>query len=641
MKAIKSVILAINRFIPLKQTLVALLISFILLIIIDTIWEGSVSNHINTSDLRIAAIVLGVISVWVNRGKANTGLIFISAVIWLAIPQLIKIVMYFEEFPTTSLHIYNSINIFNPIVITIGAIAGMIYVHRNRDKITGVFKKTENGENISKNRNLLYRFFPLILVMITLALTLPGLGSFDFREDEFQVVGSAAGYYHTGDYYQWDWLTNAPSETYYDRAWPHTFMVAESYHLFGISEWSSRIVSVIWFTIFILAAYFVAKKIINKNFAFLFAVIIAMCTSYLFWARYTRMYMVFIPVFFVAVCFLYRGLFTGKPHTKFRIISGLRINYLYLILGGLLFYFSYLIHLNTLIYFIGFFIFLLIWMCKNRYWAYLKPVGIMIVSAIVLLFVILFTDISLSATASAGLPDTPRYDYITYLFQYPFGVGITMVLLIAGVPIFWRKSFLIYSLILPVSALTLLVFFTTRYSLWAYISNFTPFVILLSAICLYFFITVFFKEKLLYKFTLIFISLFIIISGFCLEVPSIYEDASGYGHFKDAYEIINENYTEDEVIIGQYLRTYYIDPVKTDEVQTASMLSYQQWTFDDFMNTINEYKSGWITWETRKWYHIRSDISQYIDEYFIKIHGDGYDNTKVEVYYFNLSDTGN
>ena len=57
--------------------------------------------------------------------------------------------------------------------------------------------------------------------------------------------------------------------------------------------------------------------------------------------------------------------------------------------------------------------------------------------------------------------------------------------------------------------------------------------------------------------------------------------------------------------------------------------------FDEFIIDLNKYESGWITWETRKSYHLDKKIREYIDDHFIKYSGDGVNDTNVNVYYYN------
>lgn len=104
----------------------------------------------------------------------------------------------------------------------------------------------ELQEDITEKRvgNKLAYLILLFIVLFGLLLRLENINN-DFHGDEFQVIGTAAGYMHSGEFKQWDWKNNTLCQSCdYDRAWPHTWMIAESFRLFGISEWSSRIPSI-------------------------------------------------------------------------------------------------------------------------------------------------------------------------------------------------------------------------------------------------------------------------------------------------------------------------------------------------------------------------------------------------------------
>ncbi len=68
------------------------------------------------------------------------------------------------------------------------------------------------------------------------------------------------------------------------------------------------------------------------------------------------------------------------------------------------------------------------------------------------------------------------------------------------------------------------------------------------------------------------------------------------------------------------------------------MRNLKQYTFDHFIADLEKYDSGWVTWETRKSYHLDDQVRAYIDTYFLKLHGEGVDETGVEVYYYSTTD---
>lgn len=57
----------------------------------------------------------------------------------------------------------------------------------------------------------------------------------------------------------------------------------------------------------------------------------------------------------------------------------------------------------------------------------------------------------------------------------------------------------------------------------------------------------------------------------------------------------------------------------------------------EFHRDLRRFESGWVTWETGKSYHLEPQVRAFVDEHFVKYHGEGVDDTGVEVYYFNES----
>jgi hypothetical protein len=95
---------------------------------------------------------------------------------------------------------------------------------------------------------------------------------------------------------------------------------------------------------------------------------------------------------------------------------------------------------------------------------------------------------------------------------------------------------------------------------------------------------------------------------------------------------------DKDVIIGLYLRKYYLKELGSN-VTVINMPNYRNYQFDQFLKDINKYESGWITWETWKRYHLRSEIITYVCNNFEHVNGhscgEKIDDTKVEVFYFN------
>ena len=93
------------------------------------------------------------------------------------------------------------------------------------------------------------------------------LSYYNWLTDEPLVISVAKGYLETGTYTEWDFWHDRKETSSYNRAWPHTWLVAQSLYFFGFSEWSARIVSVFLGLLFIPVIYFVACFFLQNRLA--------------------------------------------------------------------------------------------------------------------------------------------------------------------------------------------------------------------------------------------------------------------------------------------------------------------------------------------------------------------------------------
>lgn len=135
-------------------------------------------------------------------------------------------------------------------------------------------------------------FIVLVLIIVMgFCLRMYRLDNRGIYGDEFLTVTAAAGNYFSGTFNQWDWKKQELSNITYTRAWPHSWLMAQTYRVFGISEWSSRLFSVIFGTLLILFSYIVAKGLFKcKDTALLFSALISLNTLFIEWSRFARMY---------------------------------------------------------------------------------------------------------------------------------------------------------------------------------------------------------------------------------------------------------------------------------------------------------------------------------------------------------------
>jgi hypothetical protein len=121
-----------------------------------------------------------------------------------------------------------------------------------------------------------------------------------------------------------------------------------------------------------------------------------------------------------------------------------------------------------------------------------------------------------------------------------------------------------------------------------------------------------------------------------IEAGDRYHAQGGAVHSVAYQEIIDNYDPEEHTLFLQYGRMYYLREL--DEINLVSMGSNGSYSFEEFMSDLEKAKKGWTAWETGKSYHLQDKVKSYIEENFEKIHGTGVDDTRVEVYYFELLD---
>ncbi len=561
-------------------------------------------------------------------------------------------------------------NIFSTYSILITAVLGSILLYLNQDRLTRESERqteTEKSTELKRRQEFKNKYptinkVPLLKNMVRwmyqegwkyslglLAVILLGVVVFsynighDFREDEYQVVGAAAGYYHTSEYYVWDWLGQKQGKRLYTRAWPHTWLIAQSFRIFGISEWSARIVSVVFGLIFLTSVYFTSKYFWkDKKLSLLIAFSYALNPAFITIFRYTRMYAVLLPIFLLLFYCLYRGITeSNKIDFKLKWLNQLinkylDFNWIFLLLALPLLYFNYHIHINSLVILPSLLLFAiyLAFSEKNPKYILLTIFGF--------LSLIICYRLGVIDRFSAHLSLMGRVNsiYLNYLSNFPVGVGLGISYLVLGfISLFvflkQKNKELAYFYSLILFSAIFFIWFADRYAGFLYISHIVPISILLIFFLYLALLKIFNLKKV--KILLSFFLIFSVLLGFINRVQRLYGTRHGYGNYSEAYQIIIDNYNpEKEVLFGQYARAYYLRELG-DDLKGISLLKNRQYKFEDFLEELSKYEAGWVTWETRKGYHIRGEIRSYVDNNFVKHHGRDVDESNVEIYYFEKS----
>jgi hypothetical protein len=478
------------------------------------------------------------------------------------------------------------------------------------------------------------------------------IGATDFWDDEYLVLKAAEGFRQTGAFFEWDFIRDKPTDREYSRAWPHTWLVAQAYRIFGVSEWSTRIVSVLFGVIFTGASFFIIHYFsANALFSFLTAVVFLVNPYFLFYWRYSRMYALLLPLFFTLSAFALKAI-EGDPSApplkrarNFGIQEVFNLNYTHAALAIFLFFWAYHIHINSLI--IGLVLFIYI-MLTAVFWQEKKYILLTALScaAMPVVFLLMPGKTISKITAMIGFFEVYHPVYFRLMALKPFLPPLNLVLLAASLIIIAiaqptiNKKRLFYCSIYVVAALIFFVFMADYYGRhFRYISHIMPFAILLICFAYLVILKVYRHKAVLVIGT----GLLIATQAYDLTIAAkdLVHGLPEQPRPSIAYATIVENLRHGEVIFGQYLRDYYLQGIGEDTVLISlgsirrDVRGTNPYKFNDFYRDLIRHKKGWIVWQSYKQYNIDRKIVAYVKTLFKQYHGKDLDDTGVEVYYFD------
>lgn len=634
------------------------LISFLLLI---SGYAFPISNTILAPSLLIS----GAMAYLTNKSAYNAFLFEVQKLMMVGISKQYRFILQ-TLFVGSLLYLFGREVVFSfslswPLLLRIFAypsipnfilwVSGILLV------LLGNNKQEEKLEKKKELNNKIYYFIFFLIVALGSFLRIYKLDAFDIRGDEFQVVAAAAGYLYTGDYYRWNWVEDRPfclektNECYYNRAWPHTWMVAQSFKYFGVSEASARIPSVVFGIFFILISLPISRFFLkDKRSALFMTALVAFNPAFIDLSRYTRMYTILLPAFLLMSYFFYKGFWEnfGKSLRLEKKLS----SYLYLFLGAFLLWFNYHVHLNGLIIIPVIFVYFSFFIFKSerkkdslkrkRFFVFSFLIGVISVSAI-LSFSQLKTHSIFNIFTFFGKNNN---QYFSFIFGYPVDHTISILILFMGLLHLLKVRFLqfrktmnysffkiyIFIAILLFFSITFFVYIADRYPSYVYTSHiiYFSFTALILSIRL--------LKKNLPSRAYLFLILFILSNIFLklVEKRSDRYDHQGTASFSQAYKIILENYdSETQALFLQYPRDYYLRELTKPTI--IKMLSDRQYTLEQFFNDASMYESGYVAWETGKSGHLQQELRDFIRSNFKKYHGSDIDSTQVEVFYFDKS----
>lgn len=210
---------------------------------------------------------------------------------------------------------------------------------KNRKACVKGIKKDVHRTNLSEM--LIIGF----ICFIAFALRIAFLDNLSFWIDESTSVLAAKGLLENG-------LPVLPSGDYYSRSFVHVWTLAQSFKLFGISEFSARLPSVIFGTVSVALTYYFAKSMGYKEAGFIASLMMAFSFWAIWFSREARMYALLQLIYIFSLYMLWLGFEGGSTARDRKGFS--KRNLIYLLLAAIGFVVGFFTH-ELMALFFGFF----------------------------------------------------------------------------------------------------------------------------------------------------------------------------------------------------------------------------------------------------------------------------------------------
>src|SRR3989339_67467 len=198
-------------------------------------------------------------------------------------------------------------------------------------------------------------------------LRFAAIDPFSLQGDEYFHANTAQGYLATGQYVQWNYLTQEPQwHKLYERAQVYTWQVAQSIKLFGAAEWAIRLPALLWGVLFLLAVslltYFWTRSL---ALSFFITALAGFDPTLIWLSVFSRMYSMLFVTTLAAVFLFYQAV--SKPHDQAK--SRVK-RWLFFSLAVLLGLFNLLVHELSFLFLGALFLYILVawFLYKENAW---------------------------------------------------------------------------------------------------------------------------------------------------------------------------------------------------------------------------------------------------------------------------------
>ncbi|MEZ4886681.1 MAG: glycosyltransferase family 39 protein [Chitinophagales bacterium] len=467
------------------------------------------------------------------------------------------------------------------------------------------------------------------------------LSYYDWLPDEPLVVETAKGYLETGSYIKWDfWMDQAGTE-WYGRAWPHTWMVAQSIKVLGLSEWSTRLVSAIFGILFILVIYGVTNFFFqNRWTAFLVTFVCILQPYFVVYFRRVRMYAVLVPIFVLLYYLAYQAITTKKtyPLSLYRndwVKKYINYDWGLMILTLITFYLSLKIHVLSLVLLppLSLLVMYLLIIKKQvrLWWPFLIGAIAMGIIILNINYTVLFSILGRFFTFFSTYQPYYIANLLAFLFPTPFSIVVLLLgCMLVGFAKIKTRILAIY--LLFGTSFTIFVYMIVYDTHFRYTIHILPFAYMLI-------VGILMKINQLFTtpWQKIIIPTFIALLSilhFADKFDWVYYNYPETQFSSQAYVSIQQNIQPNkEGIISLYFIDMYMEGMGKS-IKKIDMSNNKQYSINQFKRDLEQFEEGaWVTWATHKGYHLPPNLINYIVQNCGVYHGHEVDDTKVEVYY--------
>lgn len=506
-------------------------------------------------------------------------------------------------------------------------------------------KKSE----ISGQRSMV--FWGILALTVLCAVYMFRLGDENFHNDEHYHVLAAIGYLKTGRFIQWDLVNDIPWEEY-TRAWPYTWMIAQSFKLFGVSEISARLVSVACGLVFGAIFYILLNKITGKvYFSTICTVLLGIHPNLVDVFRTVRMYSLMMVCGLLLFICIYQTFHSGnKFKSKNKVVDWISSNFDfhigYALLSVGLIGFTYLIMPNPLVMVLGVFVFVIIQYIKTKETKYFLLLLFVALagSGFVLVRIIpdIFPDVISTAVNAVfihttnvnGYEQSVQLEYLWAMLSYPWGMIAGTFFFLAGGLIFIKNKeqhvFVRYMFSVIFCTLFFFIFVVHRYFQIRYIMFLLPIIFFVMAVGYY---GVYEKFHAAGK-TVLNLLLIVVITSVChYSFGYLYEHKNDNAIFSDAYAELADYWGTD------HLLPLYSYHYRSEYLQQFEQVVFQSYIEDEIENLVEfsgSYPNGIISIEAQKYYMHSADMKIFVSKYLNHFAGTGRDDNWVELYEYNF-----